>query len=75
MKKSNKAWDKVFKSIVLYGAEAWRWRVADKRRLEFVEMDALRRSCRISKLKRICNTRIKKIKHMEETITQEPGKR
>lgn len=74
-KRKYNIYNTVIKSIVLYGAEAWRWTEADKRRLEALEMDALRRSCRISRLDRVPNTTIKQLIGLRETIIQEAERR
>lgn len=74
-KRKYNIYNTVIKSIVLYGAEGWRWTEDDKRRLEALEMDALRRSCRISRLDRVRNTKIKELIGLKENIVQEAGKR
>lgn len=65
----------IVKSIVLYGAEVWRWNEADKRRVAALEMDALRRSCRISRMERIPNERIKQLMEVKETIVENVEKK
>ena len=45
-------------SLLLYGAETWRLTENNKRRVEATEMDALRRSSRISRKDRIRNVTI-----------------
>jgi len=49
----------LIKSGLLYGSETWRLRENNKRRVEATEMDALRRSSRISRKKRIRNVTIR----------------
>ena len=44
-----------FKSVLIYGAETWSLYEDDRRRIDATEMDALRRSARISKLNRKTN--------------------
>ena len=43
------------KSVLTYGAETWSLYEDDRRRINTIEMDALRRSARISKLDRKTN--------------------
>jgi len=43
----------LIKSSLLYGSETWRLTENDKRRMEATEVDALRRSSRISRKDRI----------------------
>jgi hypothetical protein len=43
------------KSVLIYGAETWSLYEDDRRRMNTAEMDALRRSARISKLGRKTN--------------------
>jgi len=45
----------LIKSSLLYGSETWRLTENDKRRMEATEVDALRRSSRISRKDRIIN--------------------
>ena len=59
----------LIKSSLLYGSETWRLAANNKRRVEATEMDALRRSSRISKKKeRIRNVTIRQQIGLEETI-------
>jgi hypothetical protein len=48
----------VIKSSLLYGSETWKLTENNKRRVETTEMDALRRSSRISRKERIRNITI-----------------
>jgi hypothetical protein len=43
----------LIKSSLLYGAETWRLTESNKRQIEATEMDALRRSSRISRKDKI----------------------
>jgi hypothetical protein len=43
-------YDSMVKSVLIYGTETWSPYEADRRRINATEMDALRRSARISKL-------------------------
>jgi hypothetical protein len=54
----------------LYGSETWRLTKNNKRRVEATEMDALRRSSRISR-KKIKNVAIRQQIGLEETIVKE----
>jgi hypothetical protein len=49
----------LIKSSLLYGSETWRLTENNKRRVEATEMDALRRSSRISRKERIKNVTIR----------------
>lgn len=63
-------YDTVVKSIVTYGSETWRCNEADRKRLNAVEMDALRRSCRISRMDRVSNETIRERMGNRETINE-----
>jgi hypothetical protein len=49
----------MFKSVLFYGAETWSSYEDDRRRINAAEMDAIRRSARISKLDRKTNENIR----------------
>ena len=55
----------------MYGSETWRLTENNKRRVEAAEMDALRRSSRISRKERIGNVTIRQQIVLEETIVKE----
>jgi hypothetical protein len=61
----------MMKSSLLYGSETWRLTDNNKRRVKATEMDALRRSWRISKKERIRNVTIRKQIGPQETIIKE----
>ena len=61
----------LIKSSLLYGSETWRLTENNKRRVEATEMDALRRSSRISRKERIGNVTIRQQIGLEETIIKE----
>jgi len=61
----------LIKSSLLYGSETWRLTKNNKRRVEATEMDALRRSSRISRKERIKNVTIRQQIGLEETIVKE----
>jgi len=61
----------LIKSSLLYGSETWRLTENNKRRVEATEMDALRRSCRISRKYIIRNVTIRQQIGLEETIIKE----
>lgn len=44
--------------IALYRSKTWKINKKDKRELHVVEVDVIRRSCRVSKLEHISNIRI-----------------
>jgi len=55
------------KSSLLCGSETWRLTENNKRRVEGTEMDATRRSSRISRKERIRNVTIRQQIGLEET--------
>jgi hypothetical protein len=61
----------LIKSSLLYGSETWRLTENKKRRVEATEMDALRRSSRITRKKIIRNVTIRQQMGLEETIIKE----
>ena len=61
----------LIKSSLLYGFEIWRLTENNKRRVEAREMDALRRSSRISRKDRIRNVTIRQQIGLEETVIKE----
>jgi hypothetical protein len=61
----------LIKSSLLYGSETWRLTESNKRRVEATEMDALRRSCRISRRDKFRNVTIRQQTGLEETIIKE----
>ena len=60
----------LIKSSLLYGSETWRLTENNKRRVEATEMDALKRSSKISRKERIRNVTIRQQIGLEETITK-----
>ena len=60
-------YDALIKSSLLCGSETWRLTENNKRRAEAAEMDALRRSSRISRKERIRNVTIRQQIGLEET--------
>jgi hypothetical protein len=61
----------LIKSSLLYGFETWRLTENNKRRVKAIEMDALRRSSRISRNERMRNVTIRQQIGLEETIVKE----
>jgi hypothetical protein len=61
----------LIKSSLLYGSETWRLTENNKRRVEDTEMDALRRSSRISRKDRIRYVTKRQQIVLEETIIKE----
>jgi ribonuclease HII len=59
------------KSVLIYGAESWSLCEDDKRRINATEMDALRRSARISKLNRKTNEYIREKMDAPDTVLDE----
>jgi hypothetical protein len=64
-------YNKLIKSSLLYGSETWRLIESNKRRVEATEMDALRRSSRISRKDKIRNVTMRQQIGLEETIIKE----
>lgn len=58
----------IIKSSLLYGSETWRITERSKRMLETTEMDALKRSARISRADRIRNEEIQQRMEIQDTI-------
>ena len=56
------------KSVLIYGAETWSLYEDDRKRINASEMDALRRSARISKLDRKTNEYIREKMDAEDVI-------
>ncbi|KAK4879141.1 hypothetical protein RN001_007287 [Aquatica leii] len=50
----------IVEPILMYGAECWQLKEKDKRKINAVEMDYLRRSCRISRQEHIQNEQIRR---------------
>ena len=61
----------LIKSSLLCGSETWRLTENNKRRVEFTEMDALRRSSRISRKERIRSVTVRQQIGLEEPIIKE----
>jgi len=61
----------LIKSSLLYSSETWRLTENNKRRVEATEMNALRRSSRLSRKERITNVTIRQQTGLEETIVKE----
>jgi len=61
----------LIKSSLLYGSETRKLTENNKRQVEATEMDALRRSSRISRKERIRNVTIRQQIGLEETIVKE----
>jgi hypothetical protein len=61
----------LIKSSLLYGSERWGLTENNKKRVEATEMDALRRSSRISRKEGIRNVNIRQQIGLEETIIKE----
>jgi len=61
----------LIKSNLFYGSKTWRLTEYNKRRVEATEVDALRRSSRISRKERIRNVTIRQQIGLVETIIKE----
>ena len=61
----------LIKSSLLQGSETWRLTETNKGGVEATEMDALKRSSRISRKERIRNVTIRQQIGLEETIVKE----
>jgi hypothetical protein len=66
-----KNYNALIKSSLFYGSETWRLTENNKRRVEATEMDALRRSSRISRKEKIKNITIRQQIGLEKTIAKE----
>jgi hypothetical protein len=64
-------YNKLIKSSLFYGFETWRLTESNKSRVEAIEMDASRRSCRILRKDRIRNVTIRRQIGLEETVVKE----
>lgn len=67
-KRKYNIYESMIKSTLLYGAETWRLTERYKKKIEAVEMDAIRRSLRISRMDKIRNEIIKERMGIEGTI-------
>jgi hypothetical protein len=61
----------LIKSNLLYGSKTWGVTENNKRRVEATEMDALRRSSKMSRKERIRNVTIRQQIGLEEAIVKE----
>jgi hypothetical protein len=64
-------YNSILKSVLIYGAETWSLYEDDRRRINATEMDALRRSARISKLDRKTNEYIRERIDAPDTMLDE----
>jgi hypothetical protein len=64
-------YNSMVKSVLIYRAETWSLYEDDRRRINGTEMDALRRSARISKLDRKTNEYIREKMDAPDTILDE----
>ena len=71
IKNRTEIYNALIKSCLLYGSETWRFTENNKRRVKATEMDALRRSSRISRKEIIRNVTIKQQTGLEEPIIKE----
>jgi hypothetical protein len=60
---------------LLYGSEVWEITKRDKQRLEAVEMDFIRRSCRVSRQQRMTNEEIKRKINKEKILLKKMEER
>lgn len=61
-------YETIVQSILLYGAETWEITQRDREELLAVEMDFLRRRCRVSRLEHVRNEEIRRRMGMESTV-------
>jgi hypothetical protein len=61
-------YNSMVKSVLIYGAETWSLHEEDRKRINVTEMDALRRSARISKLDRKTNEYIRRKMDAQDMI-------
>ena len=64
-------YNSMVKSVLMYGEEIWNLYEDDRRRIDGTEMDALRRSARISKLERKTNRYFREEMNEQGTILDE----
>lgn len=74
-KKRKFNYETIVKSTLLYGAETWRITEKYKAKVEVIEMDAMRRSLRISRGDRVRNEVIKEQMNIEDTIRKDIDKK
>ena len=60
----------ILRSVLMYGAEAWELTKRNKDRLNAVEMDFLRRSCRVSRIEHIRNEEIRRRMNQQESVVE-----
>lgn len=70
-KRKYSIYNTMIKSNLLYGAETWRITEENKRRLETVEMDVLRRSLGVSRLQKIRNEEIRRLMGVDGTLYED----
>lgn len=58
----------IVEPVLTYGAESWQITSKERNKIQAVEMDYLRRSCRVSKLQHIRNEEIRRRTGMEVTV-------
>jgi len=71
MERKLNIYNALIKSSLLYGSETWRLTENNKRRVKTTDMDAMRRSSRISRKERIRNVTIRQQIGLEEPMIKE----
>lgn len=74
-KRKYNIYNTMIKSILLYGAETWRLSEANKKKILATEMDAIRRSSRISRRDRVRNEVVRQNMGLHQTIIDEVEQR
>lgn len=69
-KRRHNIYETIIKNGLLYGSETWRITERNRRKLEAVEMDVLRRSARISRLDCVRNEEVKREIGIEGSIME-----
>lgn len=75
MKMKGKVYRTVVRPAMIYGAETWAVKMVHEKRLEVAEMRMLRWSCGVTRLDRIRNEVINKIKVSNGGFEESPGKK
>lgn len=65
----------IIKSILMHDAETWKLTQADKKKITAVEMNELRRLCRMPRRNQIRNVRIREMMGTEQTVIEDIQKR
>jgi Reverse transcriptase (RNA-dependent DNA polymerase) len=70
LKTKTRIYQTIVEPIMTYGSECWQMNNKDRTKLQAVEMDYLRRSCRISRMEHIRNDTIRQKIGMKDTVIE-----